>query len=92
MIGAIKSSLDTERYIEGEEGHVVAFGHTWGRVRATGREFGVPETHLWTVKEGKVVRIEAYIDTPMMRGALSFRLPRALLRVLEQCLPINWWH
>ena len=60
MIGAIKSSLDTERYIEGEEGHVVAFGHTWGRVRATGREFGVPETHLWTVKEGKVVRIEAY--------------------------------
>ena len=60
MIGAIRSSLDTERHLEDEEGHNVAFGHTWGRVCATGRECGVPETHLWTVKEGKVVRFEAY--------------------------------
>jgi ketosteroid isomerase-like protein len=60
VIGAIRSSLDTERHLEDEEGHNVAFGHTWGRVCATGRECGVPETHLWTVKEGKVARFEAY--------------------------------
>jgi ketosteroid isomerase-like protein len=54
--------VDTGRYIKEEEGHGVAVGHTWGRVHATGREFGVPETHLWTVKAGKVVRFEAYID------------------------------
>jgi uncharacterized protein len=61
--------VGTERYIDDEEeGYLVAALHTLGRVRATGREFDVPETHLWTVNEGRMVRFKAYTDTPMMRG------------------------
>ncbi len=63
--------MDTERYIDDEEGHVVAVGHTRGKVRGTGREFDVPETHVWTVEDGKITRYESYIDTPKMRAALN---------------------
>jgi len=70
-IGALRLDLEPERIIDDEEGHVVQIGHTRGRVKATGREFDVPETHVWTVEGGKVTRYEAYIDTPKMREALG---------------------
>jgi ketosteroid isomerase-like protein len=54
--------VGTERYIDDEEeGYLVAALHTLGRVRDTGREFDVPEAHLWMVKEGRVVWFKAYI-------------------------------
>ncbi len=71
LTGAIESKVETGRFIDDEEGHVVQMGRTRGRVLATGREFDVPETHVWTVKDGKVMRFEAYIDTPMMHEALG---------------------
>jgi ketosteroid isomerase-like protein len=71
LTGSVESKVEPERLIDDEEGHVVQIGRTRGRVRATGREFDVPETHLWTVEGGKVTRYEAYIDTPKMREALG---------------------
>ncbi len=50
---------------------MVQIGRTRGRVRATGNEFDVPETHVWTVEDGRVTRFESYIDTPKMREALG---------------------
>ena len=62
LAGAIESWVGTEWYIDDEEeGYLVAALHTLGRVRDTGREFDVPEAHLWMVKEGRVVWFKAYI-------------------------------
>jgi len=44
---------------------------TRGRALATGKRFDVPETHVWTIRDGKVTRFESYIDTKMMREALG---------------------
>jgi len=71
LTGSVESKVEPERIIDDEEGHVVQIGRTCGRVKATGREFDVPETHVWTVEGGKLTRYEAYIDTPKMREALG---------------------
>ena len=46
-------------------------GRTAGTVNATGAAFDVDELHLLTVRDGRVVRFEAYIDTPAMLAALG---------------------
>ena len=71
LTGVIESEVDTGLFIDDEEGHVVQIGHTRGKVRKTGRPFDVPETHVWTVEDGKVLRFESYIDTATMREALG---------------------
>ncbi len=71
LTGTVESEVEPERLIDDEEGHVVQIGRTRGRVRATGNEFDVPETHVWTVEDGRVTRFESYIDTPKMREALG---------------------
>jgi ketosteroid isomerase-like protein len=55
----IESRVEPDQFIDDEAGHVVAVGHTRGRVRATGREFDVPAVHVWTIREGKAVKVEA---------------------------------
>ena len=67
----IVSRIEPDQFIDDDAAHVVAVGHTRGRVRATGREFDVPAVHVWTIREGKAVKFEAYIDTAEMRVALG---------------------
>ena len=67
----VESRFDPDQFIDDEEGHVVAVGHTRGIVHATGREFEVPAVHVWTLREGKAVKFEAYIDAFQMRVALG---------------------
>lgn len=50
---------------------VVQTGRTRGTVRANGAPFDVAEVHLWQLRDGQVVRFEAYIDTPAMLEALE---------------------
>jgi uncharacterized protein len=50
---------------------VVQAGRTAGTVNATGTTFDIDEVHLFTLRDGKVVRFEAFIDTPAMVAALS---------------------
>jgi ketosteroid isomerase-like protein len=69
----VESQVEPELLIDDEEGHVVQVGRTRGRVRVTGNEFDVSETHVWTVEEGKVIRFDSYIDTPKMREALGLQ-------------------
>jgi hypothetical protein len=71
LTSAIESTVETERYIDDQDGHVVAIGVTRGRVVATGRPFEIAETHVWTVRDGKVLRFESYIDTARMREVLG---------------------
>jgi ketosteroid isomerase-like protein len=67
----IESRVEPDHLIDDDAGHVVVVGHTRGRVRGTGREFDLPTVHVWTIREGKVVKFEAYIDTAEMRVALG---------------------
>jgi ketosteroid isomerase-like protein len=66
----IESQVEPEEFVEAGES-VVAVGRTRGRVRETDENFEVRAVHVWTLREGKVVGFEAYIDTPKMREALG---------------------
>ena len=61
-------------YAAGDE--VVQIGRTAGTVNANGAPFDVQEMHLLTVRDGRVVRFEAHIDTPAMLEALRATPPR----------------
>lgn len=50
---------------------VVQVGRTRGTVIASGSPFDIREVHIWTIREGKIIRFEAYIDTPAMLAALA---------------------
>jgi uncharacterized protein len=71
LTSTIESRVETGLFIDDEDGHVVQVGRTRGKVRATGREFDVPETHVWTVEGNKAIRYEAYVDTAKFREALE---------------------
>ena len=44
-------------------------------MNANGAPFDVQEMHLLTVRDGRVVRFEAHIDTPAMLEALQATAP-----------------
>jgi uncharacterized protein len=50
---------------------VVQHGRTKGTVRATGVAFDIDEVHMYTLRDGLIVRFEAFIDTPGMLAALA---------------------
>ena len=50
---------------------VVENGRTCGRALATGREFAIDETHVWRVRDGKVVSMHAFVDNAAMLAALA---------------------
>ena len=70
LLEHLDSQVEPEEFVEANDA-VVAIGRTRGRVRANDREFDVRIVHVWTVKEGKALRFEAYIDTPKMLQALN---------------------
>lgn len=52
-----------------EDGNtVVALGAYSGKYLATGKNMNVPFAHVWTVRDGKVVRFIQYTDTLVMRA------------------------
>lgn len=67
----VESEVDPDQLIEDEEDHVVVFGRSRGKIRATRREFDVAAVHVWTMRDGKAVKFESYIDTPRMREVLE---------------------
>jgi uncharacterized protein len=69
---SIRSNVESDRFIDAGD-HIVQVGHTRGRAQRTGKEFDVPEVHVWTLENGKVIRFEAYIDNPKMLAALESR-------------------
>lgn len=50
---------------------VVETGRTAGSAVATGRGFSIPETHVFKVRDGKIVRMDAYVDNEAMLAAIS---------------------
>jgi ketosteroid isomerase-like protein len=67
----IASTPEHEHLVADGDGHVSQVGRTRGRVTATGVEFDLFENHVWTVRDGRVVRQEVYLDTAGMLAALA---------------------
>jgi len=66
----IDSQVQVERMIDAGE-KVAVVGRTVGSARKTKLEFDVPSVHIWTMREGQVVRFEPYIDNATMLAALA---------------------
>ena len=65
----IDSSVEISHYIQAGD-PIVVLGKTSGIAKQTGKSFSCNLTHPWTVKEGKIVRLEVYIDTDVIKAAL----------------------
>jgi ketosteroid isomerase-like protein len=50
---------------------VIQFGQTRGTVLATGVRFDIPEVHVWTLHNGKIIAAEFYIESAAMLVALG---------------------
>ena len=66
---SVESKVTAERFVEAGN-QIVQIGRTRGTVRATGKPFDVPEVHVWTLRHGKIVRFEAYLDHATLQPAL----------------------
>ncbi len=43
--------------------NIVALGHYSGKYNATGKSMRVPFAHVWTLRDGKIVKFVQYTDT-----------------------------
>ena len=50
---------------------VAVVGRLRGRTRRSGKEIDIAIVHVWTVRDGRIVRFAAYIDTPAMKALLA---------------------
>ena len=50
--------------------NIVAFGHYSGKFSKTGKSMRVPFAHVWTLRDGKIVKFVQYTDTLKVSEAL----------------------
>lgn len=62
--------VDVDEYVEAGD-QVVVIGASRGTVRASGKPFDVRIVQVWSLKDERVVRYEAYLDMPKMLEALG---------------------
>src|SRR5688572_1123526 len=60
---------DTSEYLDAGE-NIVALGRYSGTYRATGRSMNAAFAHVWTLRDGRVVRFRQYVDTRKMAEVL----------------------
>lgn len=70
LLGKVDTRVEVEEYVQAGD-DVLAITRTRGHVRKSGVSFDVRSVHVWTVKDGRVVRFQPYIDTPEMLRLLS---------------------
>jgi uncharacterized protein len=70
LMGTTDSAVIAESLFEAD-GQVIECGRSKGTVRANGNAFDIPQVHIWTLKNGKVVAAHFAIDTPAMLAALA---------------------
>jgi uncharacterized protein len=51
--------------------HVIALGYYSGKARKTGKTFTAKFAHVWTVQDGKIVRLQQCADTIQLAHALA---------------------
>ena len=70
LLAHVDSRVEVEEIISAGD-QVVVIARTRGTTRVSGAPFDVRAVHVWTVREGSILRFEAYIDTPAMLLALT---------------------
>jgi ketosteroid isomerase-like protein len=70
LTSAIETQVDVERFIVAGD-TVVEVGRTCGRALISGTEFAIDEVHVWTVRDGRVAEMRAYVDDAAMLTALA---------------------
>lgn len=50
---------------------VVAFGHYQGRSQVTGKTFNVPFSHIWFLKDGRIIKLNHHVDISMLDGVIA---------------------
>ncbi|MBI3708119.1 MAG: nuclear transport factor 2 family protein [Proteobacteria bacterium] len=54
-----------------DDAHVVVLGQAEGRARATARNWRTPWVHVWTIRDGKAVMFEDYLDSAALAAAFG---------------------
>lgn len=68
----VEATVDPDQLFKASGDIVVAVGHSGGRVRGgSGKEFRLPAVHIWTLKDGKIIKGQGYFDTVQMRGVIE---------------------
>lgn len=70
LAGTSDTSVTTEALFEAGD-KVIQYGRSRGTVRANGETYDIPECHVWTLEDGKVRRVEFYIDSASMLETLG---------------------
>jgi uncharacterized protein len=66
----VRLSIETAELIDSGES-VAQFGRTVGEAHATGHQFDLREIHVWTLRAGKVISFQNYVDRAGQRRALG---------------------
>ena len=61
---------DASEFLESDE-RVIALGNYSGRARKTGKRFTARFAHVWTLKNGLIVRLQQCADTVQLARALT---------------------
>jgi ketosteroid isomerase-like protein len=51
--------------------HIIALGNYAGRVRRSGKKFTARFAHVWTLQDGRIVRLQQCADTVQLARALA---------------------
>jgi ketosteroid isomerase-like protein len=68
----VDSRREIRQYLSAGD-RVVVLLRLFGRRKGHEVEIELPEVHIWTVRNGKILGLEAYFDTAMFLGALEIR-------------------
>ena len=66
----LETRIEIERLIDAGA-QVVAVGRTIGRAKATQLEFDVPLVHVWSLRDGQVVKLDSYVDNATLLSVLE---------------------
>ena len=66
----VRLAIETEELFDSGES-VAQIGRTVGEAYATGEPFNLREIHIWTLRNGKIVSFQNYVDTEAQRRVLG---------------------
>jgi uncharacterized protein len=70
LTGHVETTVDVRQFIVASD-RIVEVGYSRGRTMQGATEFEIPEVHVWTMRDGKVIRVESYLDSVQMRRVLD---------------------
>lgn len=61
--GFEKLIVDADEIFNGDGGRVVVTGYYYGKFRGAAEEFKTQVAHIWTARDGQIVKFQQYVDT-----------------------------